>query len=84
MYAANDLKVGDEVFIKYGDYSDDELFEFYGFTEVPANLKVGQIENVKISKDQIISSCEQLSIDCKTPLDKVGEEDFVISVKVEG
>ena len=79
-----DLEKGDEIFIRYGDYSDLELFEYYGFVLNTDSLRSRQHTEMKISKDHIISSCQKLGIYCEKVLKDSKSKEFRISIKGKG
>lgn len=79
-----DLEKGDEIFIRYGDYSDLELFEYYGFVGNTDSLRSRQHTDLKISKDHIISSCERVEIHCEKVLKDSKSKVFRVSIKGKG
>ena len=79
-----DLEKGDEILIRYGDYSDLELFEYYGFVGNTDSLRSRQHTDLKIAKDHIISSCEKAGIYCEKVLKDLKSKEFRISIKGKG
>ena len=72
--AARDISAGEEVLHTYGDLSDAELLQTYGFIEhldEPANPHHNPHNNVSVSMNLVQSCCEEVArsaqADCSTP-----------------
>lgn len=59
--ASKNITVGDEIFNQYGDLSDNQLFEQYGFAFEAENIAKNSAKLMQLTSEDLEETCEKFN-----------------------